>query len=217
MIVVYPSDPSTKFLQEIITNTDQFISKKIDDVLPTDYIKTFSKINLIEESTTFLFLGHGFSGGLYGGCDNPEYRTIFISTAKGINVFRNKKIILLACRSSEYINSLEGVYLSAIGFGNIVTSQQDLKTKNDIFYYRDSIGIFRSDLLDLFSKSLIEAFKMEYTFLQFYNGLKLRMNKYICQHSLSKNINEKKAGELMFSLKKEMIIGGDINAKLTSN
>lgn len=214
MIIIYPSDPSTEFLQEIINNTNELVSKKINKVLPNDFKKTLHEIKTSDGVTTILFLGHGFSGGLYGGCHNPQYRTPFVSTINGIHTFESKKIILLACRSSEYIDSLEETYHSAIGFGNIVTSQQDLKTKSEIFRYSNSINIFRSDLLDLFSKSLNEAIKMEYTFLQFYNGLKLRMNKYICSHSISSNVNEKIAGELMFNLKKEMIIKGNIYAKL---
>ena len=127
-------------------------------------------------------------------------------------IFKGKKIILLSCFSSEFITSLNNEFNTAIGFGNILTSRAELSPYDYNKYNYDDfrcIDDFKSKLVELFKTSIIEAYTMNYTFLRLYNSLKLRINKIICQCSLSKDKTVQLVGDLMFDLKKEMTISGD--------
>jgi hypothetical protein len=209
MILVFPHDPSTAFLKEIADKLKPFLSKDIDRAMPNEYDKTISFIDSSPNST-FLFLGHGYSDGLYGGCYVIHGREILVKKDVALKLFNGRRIILFCCRSSEFLSKVEGSFQVAIGFGNIKTSKEDLLTKADKEKYRDpeSIRLFREKLVTIFTNALIETITMKYSFYQFYNSLKLRINKMICKFSLSKNPNEILAGELMFELRKEMILSG---------
>lgn len=214
MIIIYPSDPTTKFLNIIVDKAQKTINCQIDRVKPDLYKNTLMLIETTSISKTVLFLGHGFSEGIYGGCYVADGRLVLLRKDKGEVLFKNRKVILFCCRSSEFISSFKDIFEVAIGFGDIKTTKEDLITANDKKKYRanDSIKIFRENLVDLFAKAFVESCQMNYTFLQYYNSIKLRINKQICRFSLSNDLNERLAGELMFELKKEMILVGNGNA-----
>lgn len=214
MIIINPSDPSIKFLNEIIETAKRTISCEIDKVMPEKYKTTLDLINSSHKSKTLLFLGHGFSEGLYGGCYVAEGKQVLLRKDKAEVLFKDKKVILFSCRSSEFIATFSETFEVAIGFGDIKTTKDDLTSKHDKKKYRDlnSIRIFRESLVNLFISSFVESSEMKYTFLEYYNSLKLRINKCICKFSLSEDPNERLAGELMFELKKEMILVGNSNA-----
>jgi len=214
MFVILPYDPSTKFLKEITKNIQHLISGKVDDCMPENHGNTIDNIISQENSKTILFLGHGYSGGIYGGCYVAGTAQPLLRMNDGVEILKEKKIILLSCRSEEYIATIESAITAGLGFGNIITSKSDLLTQKEKKKFRDitAINIFRSALLDVFSKSMIEACENNYTFLELYLGLKLRINKKICHYSLSADENEKLAGELFFILRKEMKLFGDTNA-----
>ena len=211
MIIIYPTDPTTKFLSDIVDAAKKNILCEVDRVKPDFYKTTLELIDSIPQSRTLLFLGHGFSEGLYGGCYVADGRLVLLRKDQGENIFKNKKVIFFCCRSSEFISSFEDTFEVAIGFGDIKTTKADLILAKDKKKYRDnnSIKIFRENLIILFTNSFLESCRMNYTFLQYYNSLKLRINKCICKFSLSKDPDERLAGELMFELKKEMIIVGN--------
>ena len=213
MIIINPSDPSTKFLNGIIEIAKKTITCEIDKAIPDSYNKTLQLIDSAPKSKTILFLGHGFSEGLYGGCYVADGKQVLLRKDKGEVIFKDKKAILFCCRSSEFILTFRETFEVAIGFGNIKTTRDDLITTQDKKKYRDinCIRIFRENLINLFEKTFIESCLMNYTFFQYYNSLKLRINKCICKFSLSEDQNERLAGELMFELKKEMIIVGNGN------
>lgn len=211
MIIINPTDPSTKFLNQIIETAKKTISCEIDKVKPEEYKTTLDFINSTHKSKTLLFLGHGFSEGIYGGCYVAEGKQVLLRKDKGEVLFKDKKVILFSCRSSEFITTFSETFEVAIGFGDIKTTKDDLTSNHDKKKYRDlnSIRIFRENLVNLFISSFVESIEMNYTFLQYYNSLKLRINKCICKFSLSKEPNERLAGELMFELKKEMLLVGN--------
>jgi len=211
MIIVYPSDPSTVFLKEIVSSITKISCPDVNKVLPDEYEETITFINSIEKDRTILFLGHGYSEGLYGGCYIAEGRQILLDRKTADSIFRNRKIILLSCRSSELIASINETFNVAIGFGNIKAESKDLIGRKEKKKYRDNncLKIFRESLVELFSNSIVECIANKYSYQQFYNSLKLRMNKYVCIFSMSCNKNERLAGELIYELKKEMIVVGN--------
>lgn len=216
MIIIYPTDPSTKFLKEIVTNIAKYTDFDFDNVKPEEYDQTLDFLADKEDSNTILFLGHGYSDGLYGGCYVPSGKKILISKKNADQILLDKKIILFACKSSEFLKSLNNIFHVAIGFGNIKTDKEDLVNRKEKKRYRDYniFIIFRKNLVTLFSKSIEESILEGYNFQQFYNLLKLRMNKCICKLSLSREPIDKLVAELMFELKTEMILIGNKNAKV---
>jgi hypothetical protein len=168
----------------------------------------FDLIANYDSSRTIIYLGHGTADeiNVNTGIDS----VIGIEDAK--QIFKRKKIILLSCFSSEFINSLNNEFDVAIGFGNILSSRAELSYKDYTKYNHDDfkcIDTFKTRLVKLFKTSIIEAYSMNYTFLKLYNSLKLRVNKIISQCSLSKDKTEQLVGDLMFDLKKEMTFWGN--------
>lgn len=217
MIIIYPSDPSTQFLKEIVHKIKVLISTEINEAKPNEYPETVEFLRSKSVSETVLFLGHGFSNGLYGGCYVAAGRQVLFNREIANELFRDKKVVLFACRSSELIESMKETFNVAIGFGNIKTAKEDLQDKREKKKYSDhnSLRIFRERLVILFSNSITESIMKEYNFKQFYNSLKLRINKNICLLSLSHEPNERLAGELMFELKRDILLIGNTQAKLT--
>lgn len=216
MIIIYPTDPSTKFLKEIVLRITELIGSDINNAMPDEYSETLNFLESKEDSETILFLGHGYSKGLYGGCYVTEGRQVLINQEVANVIFKNKKVILFACRSSELIANMNETFNVAIGFGNIKTEKEDLLNQKEKKKYRDHncLRIFRESLVRMFSNSITESIINEHNFKQFHNALKLRINKSICHFSLSNEPNNILAGELMFELKKEILLLGNIKSKL---
>jgi hypothetical protein len=105
-----------------------------------------------------------------------------------------------------------------IGFGNIFTDESEvIEPQDQAKYGYDSykcISVFRERLITLFKNSIVEAHLSNCSFLEFYHLLKLRINKTICSCSLSKDKTEHLVGELMYKLKKEMVLIGNATASM---
>lgn len=210
MVVIYPDDSSTKFLQPIIEGIYNNLKIEIDfhyvDLSP---IESFlEKIREIDSTRTIIYMGHGDEDELNG--NNGFDTAIPIHFAR--NAFKNKKIVLLSCLSADFIFNLKNYYQSAIGFGNIPTGSNELSPKDYIKYNYESfecITLFKKKLAILFKNSMVEAYLLDYTFLQLYNSLRLRINKAVANCSLSVDKTERLVGELMFDLKKEIKIFGN--------
>jgi hypothetical protein len=216
MIIIYPKDPSTKFLKSIVDKVKEILEVEVNYALPEAYPATIDFISSKDENETIFFLGHGYSNALYGGCYVASGKKILINLDNAEFLFKNKKVILFACKSSEFISNKFEIFNVALGFGNIKTDKEDLVGQKEKKKYRDynSIRIFREKLVFIFSSSLIEAIQLKSNFQQFYYSLELRMNKSINDFSLSNELNNKLAGELMFEVKKEMVLFGNKKAKL---
>ncbi len=215
MIVIYPKDETTTFLSDIISELIEKAIAKIDFPPSESYSR--------EEITTFLlasdsgrsilYLGHGTSSEIYyyirkDGALGPD-------DAK--RIFKNRKLIFLSCRSAEYLIAIKDNAKVGIGFGNILSHKREVTDPKDKKYEYDSyrcIDIFRDKLITLFKICITESYLSNYTYLQFYNALKLRINKIICSCSLSKDTTERLVGELMFDLRREMILVGNSNATI---
>jgi hypothetical protein len=215
MIVIFPSDPSTKFLAEIVEGITKKTNIEIELPTLTTYEDAEKFIEQANVSKTIIYLGHGTSDHLEAGSGlNPV-----LTSHAAKKIFKNKKLILFSCYSSDFLSSLDNIFLSAIGFGNIRTSQAELNSYDSELYKHNGyepIRFFREQLIRLFLKSIIEAYENKYSFIQLYNSLKLRINKIICSNSLSKEDETAYlVGKLMCDLKKEMMCIGNPIIPLT--
>lgn len=220
MIIIYPSDKTTNILARIVSGITGQLKIELEcfDFNYDNPQNTFDLIKNSDPFRTIIYLGHGTSNELNtnNGIDN----IITVYDAK--RMFKGKKVILLSCFSSKFLDNLHNQFDVAIGFGNILSSRDELihqsveyyKYKHDDF---KSIDIFIEKLVSLFKDSIIEAYILNYTFLQLFNSLKLRINKTVSQSSLSRDKTDRLIGELMFKLKNEMKLFGNSKAIISDN
>lgn len=212
MVIVYPNDNSTRFLSSVVDGISSKLNIDIDyhyvNLEPIEFY--LEKIQETDPSRTIIYMGHGGSDEL--NSNNGFDTAIPIQYAR--STFKNKKIILLSCISTDFIANLKNNYQAAIGFGNIPTGPSELSPKDYKSYEEEapkSILIFKEKLVNLFKNSIIEAYLLNHTFLDLYISLRLRINKEIANSSLSGDRTDRLVGELMFDLKKEMKLFGNYN------
>jgi len=214
MIVLYPNDPSTHFLSDIckVISNSENVDVYFRDKDTLTYEEIISIVEKSHLSRLILYLGHGTSTEIYYfGTENV------ITSEIAQQIFKGKKLILLACYSSEFLRTLNKQFYSAIGFGNILTSRAELEPRDYNEYNHEDfkcISLFREKLVKLFIQSLTEARALNSSFLQFNNSLKLRINKVISECSISEDKTDKLLGKLMFDLKTEIKLFGDPHASL---
>ncbi|RED25220.1 hypothetical protein BD847_1965 [Flavobacterium cutihirudinis] len=183
--IIHPEDSSTDFLNLI-----------------TEYIKEFSKINLIKLKTQedhsiffelihtidknelILFFGHGTSTGLSGAV-TKDYENHEFITEKQLKIFSEKNVMILSCRSNQYLKSYfkECNIQSAIGFPNLITDYEEIEHHDDPERLNDvsakDIELFKEAIIDVMKFSLEDYVMGNLSIIQFYNRIKLRINKKI--------------------------------------
>ncbi|MEO8947304.1 MAG: hypothetical protein ABI308_02775 [Mucilaginibacter sp.] len=78
----------------------------------------------LEAKSLIIFLGHGYSRGLYSPQFESSEKSIFLDMENGNEYFSGHDILLLSCKSAEYIRHLT-TFNNAIGFGNIISSAKE--------------------------------------------------------------------------------------------
>jgi hypothetical protein len=211
MIIIYPFDKTTRYLEAIVN--DGLILKYVVNAYTEFTEETFEHqldaVKNSDPSTVVFYLGHGTDEEL------QVNNNLDINFNQAQPIFKNKKIILLSCYSADFIESLNNHFEVAIGFGNILDSKTDLSYRDYLKYNHNDyecIYEFRSKVVILIKNSIIEAYINNYTFFQLYNSIKLRINKILSNCSLSDNKTTRLVGELMFDLKKHMILKGNSQA-----
>ncbi|MCT4645794.1 MAG: hypothetical protein N4A74_12475 [Carboxylicivirga sp.] len=112
-------------LIEKLKSKIEIIQLKIDNVEAV-----INKIKDLPENSDILFVGHGASHCLYGAINEGD-KEVFINSAN-VDIFKNKNIIVLACRSSEFLNDNRGVLKSYLGFGNIPSDWEEVLAERDL-------------------------------------------------------------------------------------
>jgi len=212
MTIIFPPDVSTKFLCPIVDAIAENLEVSIEQ--PNFILESknefYERITNTSIGKTILFLGHGTAEELKINANEG------ITSIDSLLLFKNKKIILFSCFSSEFLFS-NNHFEAAIGFGNILTSVAELSPSDYQKYNYEEfkcIGLFSQRLVAIFKSAIILSYERNYTFIQTYNILRLKINKVICDCALSKNNTERLVGELMFDLKNEMIIIGNSKAMI---
>jgi cobalamin biosynthesis Co2+ chelatase CbiK len=128
ILVLHAIDGSTGFLSPFQHNFEKyyhgFDSKK-------ESIQTAkTKLGGLESESLIIFVGHGSSMGLYEPDDQNVYENFFLDPAWGNHYLENHDVLLLSCRSNEFIKKVHTAS-SLIGFGNIISSVQELEIHNE--------------------------------------------------------------------------------------
>lgn len=208
ILIIHSLDDSTRFLN---TFHEEF----------PDYYVSFnssseSKINAknvlgeLDEPSLIVYIGHGSSQGLFMPNENFEYNELFIDTNWGNLYFENNDILLISCRSNEFLKRVY-TYKSALGFGNIISSEFELKHHNSVNkiqknLQKEDIDIFNKiyvnvsiNIIRLIIKNKIDFKSMK----KYYNYF---LNKEIDNILLNKNLkNRVEIARLLFELRNELI------------
>lgn len=197
IICIYPSDHSTDFLSPIASVLESY-GASVFRLQHTDY--PYGKIKRIicesEPGTLIFFLGHGASDRLYGAMVNGN-KDVFVNSHEN-DIFNDKSIVLLACDSSDFIQSYliktktQYPPLNAIGFRALPTDW------NDVIAVRDSdatafngiieadIEYFRTTLVRIFANTVGYILDKGFSVKKFYTHIKLRFNKEIASLLIEK-------------------------------
>lgn len=152
MIFIHALDETTKFLsifkEKIDNNFLIFLPNEESEKEVSDTLQDLSNVS------TILFLGHGHSTGLYTPEIDKIYpKKIFINKENGDIIFKNKNVLLLSCNSNQFISRLT-TFNEIIGFGNIISSEEEIAIE------ADSTGIWRKldkEDIDLFNCMYCDA------------------------------------------------------------
>lgn len=211
IICIHPKDKTTDFLKplgEIFESNYKVIEdndKSHTDIL--QLIESFTKKSLI------VFLGHGHTHGLSSSSTENFPSKVFIDITIANNLFKKHDVLLLACRSSEFIGKIDLAYNTIIGFGNILSSLEEVsnEAEYETGIYRNleqiNIDYFNKSYTEAILKSFILVFKGKIKFNQLPSYISYFLNKSI--NLILKQSNKENSVEvakLLFEFRNEMIL-----------
>jgi hypothetical protein len=207
MLCIFPSDETLNSFNPLIEQMDKEVD--VIKMKDTNMKDVLVKISMLPDNVDVLFIGHGASHCLYGTTENGK-KSIFINS-KNIEILKNKNIIALACRSSEFLKTHQNLFNNYLGFGNIPSDWEEVLVernlgdtnylttldKNDLQYYVNKIATISSYCLINFLKH--RSFKK--TYLDYL----MNINRCIYELSLNKEReNFKGLIELFFDTKNDI-------------
>ena len=207
LIIIHSLDNSTQFLSKF---KDAFPHKyKFIDEIGNNADKIKQILGDLEERSLIIYLGHGSSEGLYLPDENNDYKNLFLDVNWGNHFFENHDIIFLSCNSNKYIERIF-TYHSALGFGNIISSENELKHHNK---YHETQKILTKEDIDLFNSIYVNVsinivqllINGKIKFQQVYQYYSYFLNKEINTILLNKKlVNRVEISRLLFELRNEI-------------
>ncbi|MBQ4407570.1 MAG: hypothetical protein II852_11275 [Bacteroidales bacterium] len=204
-VCIYPEDQTTAFLQPVYQHICTNLNAVGFNSDTTDEDDSLEKIyDEIKDAGFVIFLGHGTSKELYGSrFDN------IVFNATNINILHNKKVLLVACKSEQFIQKFK--LKNAIGFGNMPTSLDDARTFE--FIHEISIRNFTSKEINIYKEALIRILIYAISdeaindFHLFKERLKFLTHKEIVECLLHKESNYyRELTDIIYYIYKDMII-----------
>lgn len=212
MYLIFPSDPTTNFLQQVIDDT-LVLFPEINVIRcaanEESYVATKESLEAIPEGRTIFFVGHGSPSTLYGGASH-EFEKRPLITLKNINLFKNSKLILMACNSTGFIKSSRPMrnFSDGLGFGLLPSEMEELQTNRkirELGLTEIELDKFKGILVDLFKKIIATVAKGE----KCIESLAFFVSAYISKliNELVADSNFVKVAKLLFYVKKDLISG----------
>lgn len=213
IFIVHPKDKSTKFLKRIKTHilhkVDQTIYPiQIFNIYPNNqsHQSCLNELKKCTKDDFIIIMGHGRSDGIYGGMgdfsnsfisteaylENPEkyyQREIFIDQTNS-EIFQEKKIISITCRSAEFGYMIKNRVAVFLGFGEIRTSIEELEEAGIISSLK-LVANIKAEINYIMKRSLVLAINRKYTFFQLYDLIHLITRQRIISITKSSIRNKK--------------------------
>lgn len=213
IICIHPKDMTTDFLSpigEIFKSNYQIVEDNDES-----HAKVLLLIESYSEKSLIVFLGHGHTFGLSGSSTENFPSKVFIDKIKANKLFVNHDVLLLSCKSSEFIGNINSAYNSIIGFGNILSSLGEVsnEAEYETGLYRnlqqEDIDYFNKSYIDAISKSFILVFQNKIKFNQIPSYISCFLNKsinFILRQKDKENRIE--VAKLLFEFRNEMVLKG---------
>lgn len=206
ILIVHALDESTKFLSVFKENFGEHYFA-ITSNEQEEINKVHSKIKELNDDDIFIFLGHGTSFGLFA----PNSRDIKIFDKNSADtMFKNKNIVLLSCKSSDFIEKLS-TYKRIIGFGDIPSSMEEINIERDSIIgtqrnvNENDIKMYNESYTDSIIEALNLLFNEKITFSELAKYIEFFLNKKIIKTLEDKeNKNRKEIAKLLFEFRNEI-------------
>ncbi len=217
ILVIYPSDTSTDFLQAIVTNLTKHIQIQVEKPDAT----IISHKNCIEKIRTtdaklILYMGHGQSDKLLGANSSDSDAEYQVYREKGfinkdnIAIFADKSVISLSCNSNEKMGKMAIVAGAKVfvGFGYIPTDW--IVEAEEVSHLEpDDVEKFNTLLVKVVSNAISYAIHNHFTFQQFEKVFKIIVNKQIVETVASGVAHNSWLVQSLYNLKDEIKIFGN--------
>lgn len=206
---IHSLDDSTSFLSVFQENfQENFFVIEPNKESVDNSLKFLQKI---PENSIFVFLGHGHSTGLNTPESNVFEKYTFIDRSNANELFVNKKVILLSCRSREFISKITSAD-EIIGFGNILSSLEEIRIEADLEtgHFRAlskyDINYFNNSYCSAIIKALFNYKNGSYHFKQLPILIEFYINQKINETLLEKSTkNRVEIAKLLFEFRNEML------------
>lgn len=216
---IFPKDETTDFLNEIINyvqrETDvEIVVHRITTI--DDHLIFLQKAEeILPANELIIFMGHGMSSALSGALIEGRSYGHFISEHQ-LTLFKNKKILLLSCRSNEYLHKFgfDAGIKAGIGFPNLITDSYELIYPDEperVSGVTDvEIELFKTTIVDIVKYSLEDFIMRQLPFYQLFTRLKLRAQKKLLTF-YSENAGKGKLpyGKMLYDLNEGIYIIGN--------
>jgi len=213
--IIYPQDESTDFLVKIIEDLQQIASSHINLIRlenRNQHEVFWKEIQSMPDDELYMFLGHGGSESI-NGASTSDCNFGPLIEENQLQLFRNKKVVFLSCRSNEFLEDFGrncGVK-SGIGFPDMITDIYDVQSAyfNPVIknIQLEDLVKFKKILVRLFTESIIAYSDNKLTLFGLYHRIKL-MTAIELLTLVKKNESEVLI-EMIRSIKDDLFIFGN--------
>jgi hypothetical protein len=211
IFLVYPSDPSTHFLQQLLDQFSESIKVKkvcliVCEASDMSYEEARRAMKETPEGSTIIFMGHGTPDKLYGGTNDNFSRKAFI-TIRDMPAFTNRTLIFMSCYSANFLKASRQIrnYNNSIGFGLLPSDLNEMQNKsqlNKLDFNESDINQFRQCLIEIFSELTNHLLTTNKSVEQVVDHIKLFINCKI--NSCILNEDNSKLANLLFYMNSEI-------------
>lgn len=212
VLIIHPIDQSTTFLAEFEKHFKKNYCSFDNDKTKITQVK--NKLGDLETKSLIIYIGHGSSSGLYEPNEEGDYDKYFLDVNWGNHFFEDHDVILLSCKSSEFIQKLYNCK-NIIGFGNIVSSFTEVKISNEKTGIKknlipEDVDYFNNCYVSSIIKSLKLLISDKIKFNQMSVFIEYFINKEINNVLKNKSIeNNVEIARLLFEFRNEMFVKND--------
>ena len=208
ILILHPLDGSTTFLSPFRHNFEDYYYSF--DYKQESIQAAKIKLGDLKVKSLIIFIGHGSSMGLYEPDEQNVYEKYFLDPTMGNHFLEGHDVLLLSCRSNEFIKKMYTAS-SLIGFGNIISSKQELEIHNENNENKknlsnDDIQIFNNCIIEAVIKSIKLLDIDKISFFEIAKYIDFNINKFLVKILKDKSYpNRIELARLLFEFRNEII------------
>lgn len=215
ILILHAVDNSTLFLNSFQKEFRSFYTSF--DSTKASISEAKILLGNLEPKSLIVYLGHGSSFGLYEPDDKHLYEKLFLDLTWGNHYLEDHDVLLLSCRSNDYVSKIHTPN-SSLGFGNIISSKEELdihNEKNDIKKYLnvEELNLFNQIYIEISIRLIKNLIKNTLKFDEIAKYFNFYINHEINKILLNKdNSNRVELSRLLFEFRNEIILNKNGNS-----